>query len=70
MAKKFWYHVKENLPTKEETIVILLDNRVPLVARFNGFEFTDDGLEIQNVTHWMRLPAIPNKYKQLSEIKE
>jgi len=59
METNNWQNVTKILPKNQEMVVILLNNKFPVVAKFNGIEFTEDGLDFENVTHWLRLPELP-----------
>lgn len=54
-----WIDIKDEIPEPQEQILVLISSRVASVAKFNGFSFTDDGLDVEDVTHWCYLPEIP-----------
>jgi hypothetical protein len=60
-----WIDIKDGIPKPQEQILVLISNRVATVAKFNGFNFTDDGLDIEDVTHWCYIPKIPNLKRKL-----
>lgn len=55
-----WIKVNEELPQKDELVFVLIKNEIPSTAKFvkdiNGFYFDD--LEVENVTHWLPIPAL------------
>ena len=59
MKKITWISIKDKLPNPEEYVVILLNNGMPVIAKFNGFVFTEDGLEFENIAYWLHLPEMP-----------
>jgi len=66
MTNANWHSYIEETPELEEIVVILLNNKTPVVAKFNDMGFTDDGLEFENVTHWLRLPKLPANKKEMT----
>lgn len=56
-----WNPIQETTPNLEEIVVILLNGTTPVVAKFTDIGFTDDGLDFENVTHWLRLPVPPKE---------
>ena len=55
----YWISTKKEMPKEQNQILVLIDGRHALVAKYNGFSFTDDGLEVEDITHWCYLPKIP-----------
>lgn len=53
-----WIDISNESPMPQEQILVLISNRVASVVKFNGFNFTDDGLDVEDVTHWCYLPEI------------
>ncbi|MCF7741124.1 MAG: DUF551 domain-containing protein [Candidatus Marinimicrobia bacterium] len=55
-----WIKVNAELPQKDELVFVLIKNEIPSTAKFvkdiNGFYF--DGLEVENVTHWLQIPEL------------
>lgn len=65
-----WISIKKEKPKPQEQILVLALNRVAMVVKFNGFDFTDDGLDVDDITHWSYLPEFPVlKRKRLRGIK-
>jgi hypothetical protein len=46
-----WKNIETEKPKSSKQILVLIDSRVASVAKYNGESFTDDGLEIEDVTH-------------------
>lgn len=53
-----WISIKERKPSINQIVFALIKRRIPVVVKFVGECFTDDGLEIKNITHWITIPAI------------
>jgi hypothetical protein len=53
-----WLSVNQTLPSLGQMVSALVKNKIPLVVKFSGDCFTDDGLEVENVTHWMEIPSV------------
>jgi hypothetical protein len=54
-----WISLKERKPKMDELVFVLLRNTVPDVLRFIGDSFvTLDGLEEEEVSHWMPIPIL------------
>jgi hypothetical protein len=53
-----WIDINIELPEITDQLIVLVENRVAMIAKFNGDGFTDDELEIEDVTHWCYLPKI------------
>jgi hypothetical protein len=60
-----WINILNEMPSEQEQILVLINSQVASVAKFNGFDFTDDGLDVENVTHWCYLPKIPEQDMKL-----
>lgn len=56
-----WYLIEETTPNLEEIVVVLLNGKTPVIAKFTDIGFTDDGLDFENVTHWLRIPELPKE---------
>lgn len=55
-----WISLKNQKPKVGEFVFVLLNNIFPDALRFDGNSFcTHDGLEEENVTHWMQIPPLP-----------
>lgn len=59
-----WISVKEKLPSLNEIVFALIEGKFPTVAKFSGDCFTDDGLEVEDVTHWMQIPSLNEEANQ------
>lgn len=64
-----WINVENEMPEPQNQILILICGKVASIAKFNGFCFTEDGLDVDDVTHWCYIPEIP-KSKQESILKK
>jgi hypothetical protein len=60
-----WKKRNEKLPNPNEIVFVLIKQGIPSVAKFSGDCFTEDGLEVKNVTHWMSIPEFPKKGKEV-----
>ncbi|NCB84420.1 MAG: hypothetical protein EOM44_07975 [Bacteroidia bacterium] len=60
-----WIEISNERPKPQEQLLVLISNRVASVVKFNGFNFTDDGLDVDDVTHWCYLPEIPILKREL-----
>lgn len=60
-----WIDIENETPTPQEQILVLISERVASVVKYNGFNFTDDGLDVDDVTHWTYLPEIPVTKREL-----
>lgn len=65
-AHPHWISVKEQLPPADEDILAVNNEGTIYVASymdfgdFKGFFANDDeGIKLNDVTHWMKLPALP-----------
>lgn len=54
-----WKNIAHEKPALQKQILVLIKNKVASVAKFNGDCFTEDELEVENVTHWAYLPELP-----------
>jgi hypothetical protein len=54
-----WINFLNEKPSEQAQILVLIDKRVATVAKFNGYNFTEDGLDVEDVTHWCYLPDAP-----------
>lgn len=60
-----WINIKEQNPQQKEIVYVLINNGIPSVAKYSYDSFTENGLEVENVTHWMSIPIIPEKGKEI-----
>jgi hypothetical protein len=60
-----WIKINEKSPRQNEIVFVLLKQGIPSVAKFSANCFTEDGLEIEKVTHWMSIPEIPQEGKEV-----
>lgn len=60
-----WIDINTETPIAQEQILVLISNRVASVVKYNGLNFTDDGLDVDDVTHWCYLPEISTLKREL-----
>ena len=53
-----WISINQELPSLSQIVFALINGKFPVVSKFSGDCFTDDGLEVEDVTHWMEIPNI------------
>lgn len=60
-----WKKVNEELPSHNEEVFVLINNKVPFNAKFvrDIKMFCNDGLEVENVTHWLPIPSVQKEEK-------
>ena len=66
-----WRKVNTSLPTKNCNVFILVNNQHPYNAAFIADikMFCNDGLKVEDVTHWMPVPDLKEEDKiKLTEI--
>lgn len=54
-----WIDIRNKKPSKQNQILVLIDGRVASVVKYNGYNFTEDGLDVEDVTHWCYLTEPP-----------
>lgn len=54
-----WIAIKNEKPKPQEQVLVLISGKIAMVVKYNGYNFTDDGLDVDDVTHWSYLPEIP-----------
>jgi len=54
-----WISIQDEKPKPTKQLLILISGRIASVAKFNGLDFTEDELDVEDVTHWCYLPEIP-----------
>ena len=57
--------MENETPKPQDQILVLISGKFATVVKFNGFNFTDDGLDVDEVTHWLYLPEIPISKREL-----
>jgi hypothetical protein len=60
-----WININKKSPRENEIVFVLIKQGIPSVAKFSKYCFTEDGLEIENITHWMPIPEIPQAGKEV-----
>jgi hypothetical protein len=56
-----WISIFKHKPKDGETVVLLLSSGNATIAKFDGYQFTEDGLLVENITHWISLPLKPTQ---------
>ena len=51
-----WILLIKKRPAISQIVFALINARTPVVVKFSGEWFTDDGLEVKNITHWSNIP--------------
>jgi hypothetical protein len=51
----YWNILETVKPNICQQLLVLINGQIAVIAKFDGYYFTEDGLEIENVTHWMYL---------------
>jgi len=60
-----WISVIKQTPRKRNNILVLLKSGVSTVANFDGECFNEDGLDVEDITHWIYIPKIPIESERL-----
>lgn len=60
-----WIKVTSELPKKDADVFVLLNNKFPYNANFitDINMFCNDGLKVEDVTHWMPVPDLKEEDK-------
>jgi hypothetical protein len=64
-----WISVFKKMPNKRENLLVLLKSGKPVVAKFDGDFFTEDELLVEDITHWLYIPDIPDKTERLKSFE-
>ena len=51
-----WISIKQKKPLVNQTVFALIKNKIPVIVKFSQNCFTDDGLEVENISHWRPIP--------------
>jgi hypothetical protein len=59
MKQVGWISIFDKRPESESFVVVLYSSGRHTVAKFDGLFFTEDGLIVEGITHWLPLPKNP-----------
>ncbi len=65
MNEHRWISIFEQKPKAGTRVVVLLSSGNHTVAIFDGCFFCEDGLVVEDITHWISLPPSPPKRETL-----
>jgi hypothetical protein len=63
-----WIDINKRLPKSNKIVFVLIKQGIPSIAKFSEYCFTEDGLEVEDVTHWMSIPELPKKGKEVFKL--
>jgi len=52
-----WILISKNKPQLHQIVLGLIKGKIPVIVKFSGDCFTEDGLEVKNITHWVTIPS-------------